>query len=222
MSFNKPQRFHKKPFSQYELHTDRPSKIPSFMKSSEIISNCKENQDPLHYSNSSIIKEIQDIEKMYQGKIDSLKRLNAKLMSTIEFMEKTLECQKSMLQEKQSIVSIHFRIIQIMKQQNEISSYRSILSQNTQVNIKNLKTEIEDEKIKTDRLHYELKDFKYKIEKEKPLVHLFKKIEQTQEEYNQQNKIFMREVLQLLDKPRSQSFYRQPSKQPVKKSSFYN
>ncbi|CAD8143715.1 unnamed protein product [Paramecium octaurelia] len=213
MSFNKQQRFHKKPFSQYELHTDRPSKMTSFMKSSEIISNYKENQDPLHYSNSSIIKEIQDIEKMYQAKIDSLKQLNSKLMSTIEFMEKTLEYQKSMLQEKQQI---------IMKQQNEISSYRSMLSQNTQVNIKNLKTEIEDEKVKTDRLQYELKDFKYKLEKEKPLVHLFKKIEQTQEEYNQQNKIFMREVLQLLDKPRSQSFYRQPSKQPVKKSSFYN
>ncbi|CAD8058538.1 unnamed protein product [Paramecium sonneborni] len=213
MNFNQQQRFHKKPFSHYDLNTDRPSKMSSVMKSSEIILNIKENQDPIQYQNSSIIKEIQDIEKMYQEKIDSLKKLNAKLMSTIEFMEKTLEQQKSMLFEKQQI---------IMKQQNEISSYRSMLSQNTQVNIKNLKTEIEDEKIKTERLHYELKDFKYKLEKEKPLVHLFKKIEQTQEEYNQQNKIFMREVLQLLDKPRSQSFYRQPSKQHVKKSSFYN
>ncbi|CAK82158.1 unnamed protein product (macronuclear) [Paramecium tetraurelia] len=213
MNFNQQQRFHKKPYSQFDLHTDRPSKMPSFMKSSGINSNFKENQDPIQYSNISIIKEIQDIEKMYQDKIESLKKLNAKLMSTIEFMEKTLEQQKSMLQEKQQI---------IMKQQNELSQYRQILSQNTQVNIKNLKTEIEDEKIKTERLHYELKDFKYKFEKEKPLVHLFKKIEQTQEEYNEQNKLFMKEVLQLLDKPRSQSFYRQPSKQHIKKSSFYN
>ncbi|CAD8052469.1 unnamed protein product [Paramecium primaurelia] len=214
MSFNQQQRFHKKPYSQqYELNTDRPSKMSSLMKSSEIISNYKENQDPIQYSNSSIIKEIQDIEKMYQDKIDYLKKINAKLLSTIKFLEKTLEQQKNMLQEKQQI---------IIKQQNEISSYRSILSQNTQLNIKNLKTEIEDEKIKTERLQYELKDFKNKYEKEKPLVNLFKKIEQTQEEYNQQNKIFMKEVLQLLDKPRSQSFYRQPSKQLVKKSSFYN
>ncbi|CAD8151945.1 unnamed protein product [Paramecium pentaurelia] len=211
MSFNQQQRFHKKPYSQYDLNTDRPSKVSSFMKSSEIISNYKENQD--QYSNSSIIKEIQDIEKMYQDKIDYLKKIHAKLLSTIKFLEKTLEQQKNMLQEKQQI---------IIKQQNEISSYRSILSQNTQLNIKNLKTEIEDEKIKTERLQYELKDFKNKYEKEKPLVNLFKKIEQTQEEYNQQNKIFMKEVLQLLDKPRSQSFYRQPSKQLVKKSSFYN
>jgi hypothetical protein len=33
-----------------------------------------------------------------------------------------------------------------------------------------LKTEIEDERIKTERLRYELHDFKHKIEKEKPLV----------------------------------------------------